>query len=307
MSRCKDKHGNIFTSRCQTLVNTVNCHGVMGAGIALEFKLRYPRMFTEYEDRCRDGEMRIGSLWLYNPDAESQASGPSRRPEGEKWVLNFPTKKHWRHPSRIEYLDRGLEAFLRSYRDMGITSIAFPLLGATNGGIPEEESLEIMKRHLDRCEIPVEIYRYDPRARDDLYGRFKEALESKSDDEVSRESGLRRHSVAQIREAVRREDINSLSRLAAVKGIGGRTLERSFGYLLAMKATPGEGVPDGEQAAVWERGDGQAAEGEGGEKQAAGLAARSHRDPQPHVDHIEQLGPAFLTRPAEHEPAGEKQ
>jgi len=258
----------------------------MGAGIALEFKLRYPRMFTEYEDRCRDGEMRIGSLWLYNPNAESRTSEPSRRPEGEEWVLNFPTKKHWRHPSRIEYLDRGLEAFLRSYRDMGITSIAFPLLGATNGGIPEEESLRIMKRHLDQCEIPVEIYRYDPDARDDLYGRFKDELESRSDDEISRESGLRRHSVARIREAVRREDINSLSRLAAVKGIGGRTLQRSFSYLLAMKTTPSAPEPEDEQA--------------------SDVAARSHRDPQPHVDHIEQLGSAFLMRPAGHDPAGEK-
>ena len=80
MSRCTVKHGNIFTSQRQTLVNTVNCHGVMGAGIALEFKLRYPRMFTEYENRCRDGEIRIGSLWLYKPTAESQACGPLTTP-----------------------------------------------------------------------------------------------------------------------------------------------------------------------------------------------------------------------------------
>ena len=286
MSRCEIKHGNIFTSRCQTLVNTVNCHGVMGAGIALEFKLRYPQMFTEYENRCRDDEIRIGSLWLYKPIAKSQASGPSRRPEDEKWVLNFPTKKHWRQPSRIEYLDLGLKTFVRTYRDRGITSIAFPVLGATNGGIPEDKSLETMKRHLDQCEVPVEIYRYDPRARDDLYGRFRDALESKSDDEISRESGLRRHSVARIREAVARQDINSLSRLAAVKGIGGRTLERSFSYLLAMKPTPSEWEPEDEHA--------------------SDLAARPHQDRQPHVDHIEQLGPAFLTRPAGHDPTGEE-
>ena len=169
---------------------------------------------------------------------------------------------------------------------MGITSIAFPLLGATNGRIPEDESLEIMKRHLDQCEIPVEIYRYDPCARDDLYGKFKDALENRSDDDISRESGLRRPSVARIREAVQREDINSLSRLAAVKGIGGRTLERSFSYLLAMKATPSERESEDEHA--------------------SDLAARFHRDRQPHVDHIERLGSAFLTRPAGHDPTGEE-
>ena len=240
MSGCTIKRGNIFTSQCQTLVNTVNCYGVMGAGIALEFKLRYPRMFSEYVSRCRDGKVIIGSLWLYRPIAEGTASRRSRHPESTRWVLNFPTKRHWKQPSRVEYLNRGLETFLRTYRAKGIASIAFPALGATNGGIPEEESLGIMTRHLNQCEIPVEIYRYDPRAHDDLYGRFKEALRSKNDDEISRESGLRPRSVARIREATAREDINSLSRLAAVKGIGGRTLERSFSYLLAMETAASE-------------------------------------------------------------------
>ena len=160
------------------------------------------------------------------------------------------------------------------------------MLGATNGRIPEDESLEVMKQYLDQCKVPVEIYRYDPRARDDLYGRFRDALEGRSDDDISRESGLRRHSVARIREAVARQDINSLSRLAAVKGIGGRTLERSFSYLLAMKATPSEREPEDERA--------------------SDLVARSHPDRQRHVDHIEQLGSPFLTRAAGHDPAGEK-
>ena len=157
--------------------------------------------------------------------------------ENEKWVLNFPTKNHWRYPSRIEYLRNGLEEFLRTYRSEGITSIAFPMLGATNGGIPEDTSLEVMQGYLERCDIPVEIYRYDPGAQDDLYRRFKAALLRKNDGEISCEAGLQRKAVAAIRSALDRADINSLSRLATVKGIGGRSLERSFRYVMAMDVT----------------------------------------------------------------------
>ena len=232
---CDLKRGNIFTSQCQTLVNTVNCRGVMGAGIALEFKLRYPAMFENYVLLCRSGSIRIGKLWLYKPVASW--SNQRRQREAQKWVLNFPTKNHWRYPSRIEYLRKGLDEFLRTYRSEGITSIAFPILGATNGGIPEDVSLEVMQDYLERCDIPVEIYRYDPDAQDDLYRRFKAALLRKDDREISREADLQRKAVAAIRRALGRADINSLSRLATVKGIGGRSLEQSFKYAMEMDVT----------------------------------------------------------------------
>lgn len=140
--------GDIFSSRCQTLVNTVNCVGVMGAGLALEFKARCPEMFCEYRERCRRGEIAIGTLWIYRT--------------AERWVLNFPTKRHWRSPSKEEYLHAGLKQFMETYRAEGITSIAFPLLGARNGGLEPARSLEIMRAYLEQCEIAVEIYRYAP-------------------------------------------------------------------------------------------------------------------------------------------------
>ena len=75
--------GNIFTTQCSTIVNTVNCVGVMGAGIAFEFRLRYPKMFEKYKEYCSKKYMDIGKLWLYKPE------------DGKKQVLNFPTKYHW--------------------------------------------------------------------------------------------------------------------------------------------------------------------------------------------------------------------
>ena len=82
--------GNIFNTRCQTLVNTVNCIGVMGKGIALECKLRFPDMFKKYKEFCEKELMKPGSLQLCN--------------NSKPWILNFPTKVHWKDPSKIEYL-----------------------------------------------------------------------------------------------------------------------------------------------------------------------------------------------------------
>lgn len=87
--------GDIFSSPAQVLVNTVNTVGVMGKGVALEFKKRYPAMFKSYERVCDEKQLEIGKLLLWK--------GP------EKWVLMFPTKKHWRSPSKLEYIEAGLQ------------------------------------------------------------------------------------------------------------------------------------------------------------------------------------------------------
>ena len=85
------KNKNIFDSQCQTIVNTVNCVGVMGKGLALEMKKRYPNMFDKYKDYCDKGLIDIGKLWLY-------------KHSDDKWILNFPTKKHWKNGSEYEYI-----------------------------------------------------------------------------------------------------------------------------------------------------------------------------------------------------------
>lgn len=209
--------GNIFTSDCQTLVNTVNCVGVMGAGVALEFKLRCPEMFGLYVECCRSGELDIGKPWLYKPEEH----------EG-RWVLNFPTKKDWKHPSKETYLHQGLKNFVETYESQGIESIAFPILGAQNGRIPESNSVGIMASYLYRCEIDIEIYRYDPDAKDDLYEEFKQRFEFRTDQEIASETGLRLNHISVIRQALRRADMKTVSQLASQRGIGGKTLEKVF-------------------------------------------------------------------------------
>ena len=154
--------GNIFNTKAQTVVNTVNCVGVMGKGIALVYKLRYPQMFDIYHDYCKRHLIGIGKLWLYKGD------------ETDPWVLNFPTKFHWKYPSKIEYLEQGLKKFVDTYEEKGITSIAFPLLGTHNGGLDKIEVMNMMHSYLEKCSIPIDIYEYDPAAPDELFNQFKE-------------------------------------------------------------------------------------------------------------------------------------
>ena len=111
--------GDIFKSPAQVIVNTVNTVGVMGKGIALEFKKRYPDMFQAYRDICDRRKLKTGTLMLYY--------------EPDHWVLLFPTKENWRNPSRMEYIEAGLAKFCRTYAEKGITSVAFPKLGCGNG------------------------------------------------------------------------------------------------------------------------------------------------------------------------------
>src|ERR1044072_1299972 len=136
--------GGLFTAETQTIVNTVNCVGAMGKGIALEFKKRYPDMFTKYKSLCERGLIQVGMLWLYKaPD---------------KWILNFPTKDHWKNNSQPQYLISGLGKFVKTYKEKGITSISFPLLGANNGGLDPKLVLDLMTNFLKQVDIPVHIY-----------------------------------------------------------------------------------------------------------------------------------------------------
>ncbi len=135
---------SLFLSPAQTLVNTVNTVGVMGKGIALEFKKRYPRMFERYRMFCDDGSLTVGKLQLYKTP--------------NKWILNFPTKEHWRGPSKLEWIESGLRRFAETYRERGIISASFPMLGCGNGGLPWDEVGPLMKRYLDPLPIPVFIH-----------------------------------------------------------------------------------------------------------------------------------------------------
>lgn len=136
---------SLMTSQAQTLVNTVNTVGVMGKGIAAEFKRRYPKMFDEYKLACDQGDLKPGSIWLWKGE--------------QTWVLNFATKKHWRSPSRLEWIQSGLMQFRRDYGKLGIREIAFPRLGCGNGGLDWADVRPLMIKHLQ--DLPIKVYIHD--------------------------------------------------------------------------------------------------------------------------------------------------
>lgn len=121
----QEVHGNLLDADVDALVNTVNTVGVMGKGIALQFRRRFPDMFTAYARAAKQREIRLGHMHVW----ETGALG------GPRFVINFPTKGHWRARSRLQDVESGLHDLARLVSDLGITSIAVPPLGCGNGGL----------------------------------------------------------------------------------------------------------------------------------------------------------------------------
>lgn len=117
--------GNILEAKVEALVNTVNCVGVMGKGIALQFKQAYPNNFAAYAQACKAGEVQPGRMFI----TETGSMLPPR------YIINFPTKRHWRGKSRLEDIEAGLQALAQDIQRLGIQSIAVPPLGCGNGGL----------------------------------------------------------------------------------------------------------------------------------------------------------------------------
>ena len=159
--------GDLFSSDCQTFVNTVNTKGIMGKGIALEFKKQFESttMFADYRSRCERKVLRVGEPYLWKPLTALQQpllldELPAAPSSGGlvKWVLNFPTKDHWRTQSKLPDIIRGLEVFSCSYKDWGVASIAFPALGCGNGGLEWRQVGPVMFRYLNNLDVRVEIF-----------------------------------------------------------------------------------------------------------------------------------------------------
>ena len=142
-------NGDIFSSPAQVLTNTVNCVGVMGKGVALEFKNRCPAMFNDYKNRCDRNEVKPGTPYLWEDDSTQ--------------VLNFPTKRHWREPSLVQDIVDGLKYLAENYGSMGIQSLAMPALGCGNGGLSWSEVRPLIETYLG--PIPdLDVYIYEPQS-----------------------------------------------------------------------------------------------------------------------------------------------
>lgn len=143
--------GDILKAKTDALVNTVNCVGVMGRGIALQFKKAFPGNFKAYAAACKRNEVQPGRMFVYET---GQLAGP-------RYIINFPTKVHWRGKSRLDYIESGLDALIADIRRLGIRSIAIPPLGSGLGGLAWAEVRPLIDRAL--AEVPeLEAVVYEP-------------------------------------------------------------------------------------------------------------------------------------------------
>lgn len=149
----KIQQGNLLEANAEALVNTVNCVGIMGKGIALQFKQAYPENFRQYEKACRAKEVQPGRMFvvscnnLFNP----------------RYIINFPTKRHWRGKSRIEDIQSGLKALILEVKELGITSIAVPPLGCGNGGLSWKTVKPLIESAFS--DLPnVQVLLFEPQA-----------------------------------------------------------------------------------------------------------------------------------------------
>jgi len=146
--------GNLLEADVEALVNTVNTVGIMGKGIALMFKEAFPPNFREYAAACKRGEVRTGRMFVTENPALM----------GPRWIINFPTKEHWRTRTRIEWIEDGLEDLRRVVEEKGIRSIAVPPLGCGHGGRSWSEVRPLIEKALgDLPEVDVVVYEPTPR------------------------------------------------------------------------------------------------------------------------------------------------
>ena len=145
------KTGDIFTEDADALVNTVNCVGVMGRGIALQFKRAFPENFKAYAARCKRNEIQPGKVFIFE-------TGELISP---RYIVNFPTKRHWRDKSRLEDIESGLGSLVDEIRSRGIRSIAIPALGSGLGGLNWSDVRSRMQEALSELD-DVRVVIFEP-------------------------------------------------------------------------------------------------------------------------------------------------
>jgi O-acetyl-ADP-ribose deacetylase (regulator of RNase III) len=208
----------VFNVGAQTIVNTINCVGAMGAGLALEFQLRFPEMEKDYVERCQQKKVRVGRPYLY-------------KEYGNPWILNFPTKNHWKFPSKIEWIEQGLEYFSINYQRGSITSIAFPKLGCSNGGLEWYIVRPMMEKYLHNLEIDIFICEDTEKEASGTEGIMVHMLNDIERLSWSTELGMRADIKRKIASAL---PIYRFRDLRRVEGIGKQTYNDVFRFLYSL-------------------------------------------------------------------------
>lgn len=213
------RNTTVFNSNCEAIVNTVNCVGVMGAGLALEFSLRYPTMLEEYKKDCENKLVNIGKVNIYKDENQI--------------ILNFPTKYHWKFPSKIEWIEKGLEFIVQNYKKWNVKSIAIPPLGCSNGGLNfEKEVKPLIEKMLSNLDVLVVVC-IDPGYPE---GKEKQMLELFKKDDLE-ELCLSLKITGRAKEGllVNQTLVNRFYDIKEIPGVGIKSYEKIFHHYYKTK------------------------------------------------------------------------
>ena len=205
--------GTVFNTDADAIVNTINCIGAMNAGIALEYGLRYPELLKEYEQKCKNKEISVGHIYYYK--------------DKEKLIVNFPTKWHFKYPSKLEWIEDGLKDFVTTYKQYNIKSIAFTKLGTLNGGLDWDRVKILMEKYLNNLDIPVYICLDNKK---DAEGLEKEMLNVFNDLSAEELKQNIRLTTKQLDILKQNMPINRFWKIKEIEGIGTTTYKSLFNY-----------------------------------------------------------------------------
>ena len=215
MAKFAELTGNIFSSGAEVVVITVNCEGVMGAGIALDAKNRWPEIYDVYSKRCELNGFDVGEIMW----ADSVS----------KKVALFPSKKLWRAPSKLSYISEGLDALRTDIDQMSITSIALPHLGCSNGGLTWSEVKPLIVEKLSTIDgLLVELWKFEQNFVDQDFQKFREVFLSLNPKDASSWVSFSKNTEKFIRQVLIESELTNFVQLAEVKGVGKKTLEKIY-------------------------------------------------------------------------------
>lgn len=207
--------GNIFSSGAEAIVITVNCEGVMGAGIALDAKNRWPTIYDSYSKKCELNEFHIGDI-MWDRSVSQQ-------------VALFPSKKLWRAPSKLSYLKDGLNTLHTDIIRRSITSIALPHLGCSNGGLIWSDVKPLVMEKLSGIDgLKIELWKFDQNFIDQDFQKFREVFLLLNQIEASSWVNFSKNTEKFMREVLINSELTNFVQLSEVKGIGKKTLEKIY-------------------------------------------------------------------------------
>lgn len=217
--------GTVFNSNAEAIVNTINCVGVMNAGVALEFGLRYPDMLKDYEKKCKNQEIQVGKIYYYKTN--------------DTTIVNFPTKWHFKYPSKLEWIEAGLRDFVKTYKQHNFKSVAFTKLGTLNGKLDWKDVKKLMEKYLGNLDIDVFVCLDQKKEAEGLEAEMLKVINSVDINELKKHVRLNEKQQEMLKKNF---PFSRFWKIKELDGIGMTSYKKIFNYCREMADKGGADV-----------------------------------------------------------------